>query len=232
MNILAIFAHPDDEIGCIATLKKHAARGDAVMLVWTTYGELASQFGSATHAEVQHTRAEHGRAVAEMVGASYRFFDFGDSRMTASRSESLLVARLYCEFKPDAIITWDDFNRHPDHRATAKVAFDAITLARIPKIVNEGFAEGTQPLEAHRKSVTFYQFPAVECHRPMVNVDVTETFEVAERVRQFYADFYKWDWSADDFRSSRATWGRALGVKYAERFTIQRSVHPPLEYLV
>ena len=229
MNILAIFAHPDDEIGCIATLKKHAARGDAVMLAWTTHGELASQFGDATHAQVQHTRAEHGRTVAEMVGASHRFFDFGDSRMTASRDEALAVARLYCEFKPDAIITWDDFNRHPDHRATARVACVAVTLARIPKIVNEG---QSQLLEAHRKPVTFYQLPAAESGRPVVHVDVSETFEVAEAVRQFYADFYKWEWSADDFRSSRAAWGQAVGVKYAERFTIQRTNHPPIDYLV
>ena len=34
---------------------------------------------------------------------------------------------------------------------TAKIAFDAVTLARIPKIINEG-AEKT--LEAHRKPVT------------------------------------------------------------------------------
>lgn len=229
MNILAIFAHPDDEIGCIATLKKHVTRGDAVMLVWTTYGELASQFGNALHAEVQRTRAEHGRRVAEMVGASYRFFDFGDTRMTGSRDEALALARLYCEFKPDAIITWDDFNRHPDHRMCAKVAFDAVTLARIPKVVNEGSSE---PLEAHRKPVTFYQYPAVESSRPIVTVDVSETFETAQAVREFYADFYKWEWTADDFRATRLALGRAVGVKYAERFTVQRSSHPPLEYLV
>jgi N-acetylglucosamine malate deacetylase 1 len=229
VNILALFAHPDDEISCIATLRKHAARGDNVMFVWTTYGELASQFGDASHEEVQHTRAEHGRFVAETVGAQYRFFDFGDTRMTASRSESLAVARLYCEFKPDAVITWDDFNRHPDHRATAKVAFDAITLARIPKVVNEGLPER---LEAHRKPVTFYQYPTGESHRPLVHVDVSDSFEVAEQVRQFYADFYKWEWTSDEFRSSRATWGRGVGKKYAERFTVQRAYHPPLEYLV
>jgi N-acetylglucosamine malate deacetylase 1 len=229
MNILALFAHPDDEIGCIATLKKHAARGDDVMLVWTTYGELASQFGDASHEEVQRTRAEHGRVVAEMVGARYRFFDFGDTRMTASRAESLEVARLYCEFKPDAVITWDDFNRHPDHRATAKVAFDAITLARIPKVVNEG---SSHRLEAHRKPVAFYQYPVLEASRPFVHVDVSDTFEVAQQVRQFYADFYKWEWSSEEFRSSRATWGRAVGVKYAERFSVQRAYHPPLEYLI
>ncbi|MEW6420340.1 MAG: PIG-L family deacetylase, partial [Deinococcota bacterium] len=56
MRIMAVFAHPDDEIGCIGTLAKHAARGDEVMLVWTTLGELASQFGDTPHEEVRRVR--------------------------------------------------------------------------------------------------------------------------------------------------------------------------------
>ena len=51
MNLMAVFAHPDDELGCVGTLAKHAARGDQVMLVWTTHGELASQFGDAGHTQ-------------------------------------------------------------------------------------------------------------------------------------------------------------------------------------
>ena len=42
---MAVFAHPDDEIGAAGTLALHAQKGDRVMLVWMTRGELASQFG-------------------------------------------------------------------------------------------------------------------------------------------------------------------------------------------
>ena len=69
MNLMAVFAHPDDELGCIGTLAKHAARGDRVMLVWTTHGELASQFGDAGHEEVRRVRQEHGAWVAGQIGA-------------------------------------------------------------------------------------------------------------------------------------------------------------------
>jgi N-acetylglucosamine malate deacetylase 1 len=229
MNILAIFAHPDDEMGCTGTLAKHAARGDTVKLVWTTYGELASQFGDAPHEEVRRVRENHGREVANMLGSSYQFFDMGDTRMTGSRAEALELARLYCEFKPDTIITWDDFNRHPDHRATAKIAFDAITLARIPKVVRE---DGFGHLEAHRKSLSFYQYHANESPRPVVHVDITDTLEIAAKIQAYYSSFYKWDWTEADYRASRASLGRSAGVKFAEKFTVQRSQHPPLEFLV
>ena len=229
VRLIAVFAHPDDEIGCCATLARHRARGDEVMLVWTTYGENASHFEGVGHDEVKRVREGHGRFVADTLGASYRFFDFGDTRMTASRAEALELARLYAEFKPDAVITWDDFNRHPDHRATARIAFDAITLARIPKVVRE---DGHGNLNAHRGNLTFYQYAAAESQRPLVHVDVSDTLETAVKIRDFYADFYRWEWSTEQFRASRATLGQALGVKYAERFTIQRSQHPAVPYLV
>ena len=199
------------------------------MLVWTTYGENASHFEGKTHDEVKRVREDHGKFVADILGAQMHFFDFGDTHVKGNRDEALEMARLYCTFKPDAIITWDDFNRHPDHRATAKVAFDAITLARIPKVVREN---GFDYLESHRKNVTFYQYAPNESPRPLVHVNVTDTLEVAVKIRDFYAEFYGWEWSTEQFRSSRATLGQSVGVKYAERFTIQRSQHPPLDYLV
>lgn len=230
MRILAVFAHPDDEIGCIGTLAKHAARGDEVLLVWTTLGELASQFGDQSHEDVTRTRQQHGAWVAERIGARHLFFDMGDSRMTGGRSEALQLAKLYARFRPDAIITWDDLHPHPDHRATAKIAFDAITLARIPKIVNEG-ADGTERLEAHRAPVRFYQYHTPASAFPEVFVDVTDTVEVGREVAAYYRDFYKWEWSEAQYLAGRELTGRQAGVKYAERFTLRAAHLPALAYL-
>jgi len=52
VNLMAVFAHPDDEIGAAGTLALHAQKGDRVMLVWMTRGELASQFGDTPEEEV------------------------------------------------------------------------------------------------------------------------------------------------------------------------------------
>ncbi|MBB5376742.1 LmbE family N-acetylglucosaminyl deacetylase [Deinococcus metalli] len=252
MRIMAVFAHPDDEIGCIGTLAKHAARGDEVMLVWTTLGELASQFGDASHEEVTRVRREHGAWVAQTIGAQYHFFDMGDSRMTGGRAEALQLARLYATFRPNAVITWSDDHPHPDHRMTAKIAFDAITLARIPKIVNEqgggqamppapdlGSAEGIESgedvrrLDALREPVRFYQYYAPASPYPEVIVDVSETIEAGAEVMGYYHDFYKWTWTKDQYREGRAAIGRMAGpgVKYAEHFTLRVSHLPARAYL-
>ncbi len=235
MRLLAVLAHPDDELGCVGTLAKHAARGDVVKLVWTTHGELASQFVEESEGEVRRIRQGHGAWVAERLGASYQFFDMGDSRLTGSRPEALALARLYAEFKPDVIVTWSDDHPHPDHRMTAKIAFDAVTLARIPKILNEGLEDNAPPLQAHRKRVRFYQYlsfaaPGMSRY-PTVHVDTSEHIEAALDVFKLYRNFYGWTLSAEQFERSRANRGREVGVDYAEVFEVRQRFAPPLPYL-
>jgi N-acetylglucosamine malate deacetylase 1 len=228
MRILAVFAHPDDELGCVGTLAKHAARGDDVMLVWTTHGELASQYLKEGEAEVRRIRQEHGALVAEKVGAKHYFFDMGDSRMTGSRTEALMLARLYAQFRPDAVLTWSDDHPHPDHRMTAKIAFDAVTLARIPKIINE---DAPESLEPHRSPVRFYQYVSHAVSYPLVHVAVGEQLELATELFCFYRDFYGWAYSAEDFRQSLAQRGREASVGYAEAFQLRSRVLPAVSHL-
>lgn len=229
MRILAVFAHPDDELGCVGTLKKHVERGDEAMFVWTTYGEVASQYADHSHEEVQKIREEHGAFVAKEVGASYHFFDMGDSRMTGQRDEALALARLYAHFKPDALITWSDDHPHPDHQMTAKIAFNAVTLARIPKIINEGLDE---PLEPHRKPVKFYQYVSSTSNRPVVHVDISEQIDSAAKLFRYYQEYYDWKWTPEQFRQGRESGGRESGVKFAEKFQLRQTFLPALDFLL
>lgn len=229
MRLLAVLAHPDDELGCVGTLARHAARGDDVMLAWTTQGELASQFVGVPEAEVRATRLEHAAHAARLIGAEHRVFDMGDSRLTGGRDEALELARLYSEFRPDAVITWSDDHPHPDHRMTAKSAFDAVTLARIPKILDENVEVGNHP--PHRAPVRFLQYFSRATPRPAVHVDVTDRIEVATELFRFYREFYGWSYSVDDFLAARAAAGRESGVRYAEKFQRRAAYAPAVPYL-
>lgn len=189
--------------------------------------------------------------MAEKVGAAYHFFDMGDSRMTGGRDEALQLARLYATFRPHAVLTWSDDHPHPDHRMTAKIAFDALTLARIPKILNEAGTEAAalspapdlggdaapesgediRRLEAWREPVRFYQYYAPASPYPEVFVDTTETADAAAEVMAFYHAFYKWQWTPEQFRASRAQVGRLCGASEAERFTLRASHLKAREFL-
>jgi len=208
MNLMAVFAHPDDEIGASGTLALHARRGDRVLLVWMTRGELASQFGEASPEEVARVREEHGAHVAGLIGAEYRFLPFGDTFLTGNREEALALAKLMAEFRPQAVITWDPLDVHPDHRATHQAVLSALKLCRIPKLVGE----------AHREPVRLYHYPRRDLLRPLVHVDVTETEEVAEAVFAFYQAFYRWPVTLEDFRARRRLRGQEAGVAFAEAF--------------
>ncbi|WP_279164793.1 PIG-L deacetylase family protein [Thermus scotoductus] len=205
---MAVFAHPDDEIGASGTLALHARRGDRVLLVWMTKGGLASQFGELEEDRVAEIREGHGAHVARLIGAEYRFLPFRDTFLTGSREEALALARLMAEFRPDAVITWDPLDVHPDHRATHQAVLSALKLCRIPKLVEE----------AHREPVRLYHYPRRELYRPMIYVDVTETEEVAEAVFGFYQGFYRWPFTLEEFRARRRLRGRETGVPFAEAF--------------
>ncbi|MBS3966089.1 MAG: PIG-L family deacetylase [Truepera sp.] len=227
MRLLAVFAHPDDELGCIGTLAKHARRGDAVLLVWTTHGELASQF-TEDEASVRRIRQEHGATIAKLIGAEHHFFDMGDSMLTGSRREALQLARLYARFQPDAIITWGDDHPHPDHRMTARIAFDAVTLARIPKIINHDLSE---PLAPHRRPIHFYQYPSAAVQRPVVHVDISQEIGLACEAFAFYQRFYGWNHTPEEFKAVRTALGREAGVACAEKFQLKQAFLPARDYL-
>ncbi|HEU4740694.1 MAG TPA: PIG-L family deacetylase [Meiothermus sp.] len=135
MRLMAIFPHPDDEIGTAGTLAKHARRGDAVKLIWLTRGELASQFGDAPPEEVAQVREGHGHAVAEIIGAEYEFLGYPDAGLTGGREEALVLARKIAAWKPDVVFTWDPYDVHPDHRAAYWATLSALKFCRIPKLV-------------------------------------------------------------------------------------------------
>jgi len=214
MNLMAVFAHPDDEIGAAGTLALHARRGDRVLLVWMTRGELASQFGEASPKEVARVREGHGAHVAGLLGAEYRFLPFRDTFLTGGREEALALARLMADFRPQAVLTWDPLDVHPDHRATHQAVLSALKLCRIPKLVGE----------AHRELVRLFHYPRRDLTRPWVYVDVTETEEVAEAVFAFYQEFYRWPFTLEDFRARRRLRGQEAGVAFAEAF--QTETHP------
>jgi N-acetylglucosamine malate deacetylase 1 len=115
---------------------------------------------------------------------------------------------------------------------TAKIVFDAITLARIPKILNEdsqGFEKNQ--FEAHRKDIKLYQYVTSTSNRPVVHINIAEQMEAATEMFKLYQEFYKWQYTPEQFKQSREINGREVGFKFAEKFQLRQTYHPGLDYL-
>jgi N-acetylglucosamine malate deacetylase 1 len=206
-------AHPDDEVGAAGTILAQRARGDRVVLVWLTRGEMTEAFGPLPADRVAARREEHGRLAGEILGVETRFLDFPDCAVVADAAAAHRVARLLAELQPDGILTWGDAwgrgMRHPDHQATGKIFRDAVTLARIAKIA--------APLPPHRAFAPVFTYRGGYSGLPAAVVDVEPHLEGIHELGRFYREaigFGDRAWLEHRLRAAAAP----HGLRYAEVF--------------
>ncbi len=222
-TILAIFPHPDDELGCIGTLANHSQRGDKVHMIWTTYGESTTMLPGMSTDEIKQERIRHANKISKIVEAEeVRFLDWGDTKIEVKRDLAVELAKIYCELKPDAIMTWDVFTNHPDHRNTAQIVIDAVTYARIAKVV--------EPLEPHREAVTVFHYHVEESPLPVIKIDISDTIDKVNEAVGFYAEIYGWtNWKRwIDNKRLKGTFNTSW---YEEQFNVNLSSPRPPKYL-
>jgi LmbE family N-acetylglucosaminyl deacetylase len=134
-NVLAIFAHADDELVCCGgTLRRLAGRGARVTLVVLTRGERGTPDGSPDPG-LPGVREREARAAAAIFGvAELVLGDLGDGRLSERAEEvSAFVEGVAERVRPDLLITHDlaGLYGHPDHVACAE-AVTAIRRTRFP----------------------------------------------------------------------------------------------------
>lgn len=212
-TLLVGLAHPDDEVGAAGTILAQRARGDRVVVVWLTRGQMTEAFGPVSSAEVSAIREEHGRMAGEILDCETRFLDFEDTRLEATPAAAARVASLIAEIRPDALLTWGDAwargMRHPDHQASGKIFRDAITLARIAKVV--------APAVPHREFVPVFTYRGAFSPIPAVAVDVEPYVERIQELARFYYErigFGDPEWLERRLREA----GAPYGLRHAEVF--------------
>ncbi|MDQ3389340.1 MAG: PIG-L family deacetylase [Gemmatimonadota bacterium] len=210
-TLLVGLAHPDDELPVSGTILAQRARGDRVVIVWLTRGEMTEAFGPISSEEVAERRMEQGRRAAEILGAEPRFLDFPDTRLVASPEAAARVAQVVADIRPDGLLTWGDAwvrgVRHPDHRACGQIFRDAITLARVAKVVALA--------EPHRAFAPIFTVRDVHSALPAAGVDVEPHLEGIRELARFYWEgvgFGNWEW----IERRLSTGGAGFGLRYAE----------------
>lgn len=127
--VMAVWAHPDDEITSAGALARMARAGAKVTIVWLTHGEAAHHTGY-TAAQLYAMRPREAQASARALGADAVVLDYGDGRLRradGARAQADLLA-LILRLRPSTVVSFDErvgFYGHPDHvqagRWTAEV---------------------------------------------------------------------------------------------------------------
>lgn len=153
-----IVAHPDDiEFGAAGTAARWVQEGAAVCFVLVTSGDVGIAKPDITRAEAAAVREVEQLAAAEVLGVKdVIFLRERDGYVVNTLDLRKRLVREIRKFKPEVVVCGDptvffvenSYINHPDHRAVAAAALDAVfPAAGQPHVFEELAAEG---LAAHK----------------------------------------------------------------------------------
>jgi bacillithiol biosynthesis deacetylase BshB1 len=227
LSILAFGAHPDDvELSAAGTLLKHQAAGATIGIIDLTEGELGSR-GTVD------TRYAEAKAAGEILQLSVREnLQMGDGFFTHSEENLLKIVQQIRRFQPTIVFANAHSDRHPDHAKGSKLVSEACFLAGLSKISTSW--DGEEQIAYRPKAVYHY----IQDHYlvPDFVIDVTDFVpQKMNAIKAYKTQF--WDpnstepqtpISGEEFfeflHGRMAQYGRSIGVKYAEGFTVERTL--------
>lgn len=227
LDILAFAAHPDDiELAASGTVMAHIALGKKVGIVDLTRGELGTR-GSA------ELRDKEAATSSVILGIHAREnLRMRDGFFQNDEAHQLKVIEMIRKYQPDIIIANSEFDRHIDHGRGASLVHDASFLSGLRKI--ETSHNGVAQTAWRPKAIYHY---IQDYHvQPDIIFDITPFWErKMDSIKAFSSQFY--DPTSNepespisskdfmDFLESRAReFGRVINVKYAEAFTVKRTI--------
>ena len=178
IDLLAIAPHPDDaELLCGGTLIRAADQGYATGIIDMTAGEMGSK------GTPQLRLQESDRAAAVLGIAERRVLGLPDARIRNDDPSRIALVEAIRELQPRTVILPYFEGRHPDHRVTSALAYDACFLAGLKNFPASG--------EPHRPAKLIYTLAYREdAVKPSFVVDTSEAFErKLEAIRCYASQF-------------------------------------------
>ncbi|GJM40520.1 MAG: GlcNAc-PI de-N-acetylase [Ardenticatenaceae bacterium] len=230
-----IFAHPDDiEFSVAGTAAKWAKHGSEITYVVITDGNAGSHEPGMTRGQIGQIRREEQTAAAKVAGASNCIFlGHDDGSLEPSLELRKELVKLIRVHKPNAVVCGDPnmFFRgerlnHPDHRAAARAALDAVFPACEMRLLYPEFeSEGITP---HKVNFVYVSTDKELNHYE----DVTDSLDTKLlALKEHRSQIGEKDYS-DRLRSRAATIGKQVGLSFAEafrRFTVTPLPQPEEE---
>lgn len=170
-NVLVLAPHPDDAEffagGLIASL---VANNAIVSIITATDGCCGSYH--ETLEDLITIRKQEAQDAAKVLGTDIIMLGYHDYELDQAAPGELRekLVRLVRTLKPDIVITIDPFasnEAHPDHRALAWAASDAVNHSGLPLVYPDHIANGLQP---HFVSEKYFYSDDFSIHNKIVDI--------------------------------------------------------------
>lgn len=177
-TVLALVPHPDDaEFFAGGLLAKFAKEGANVIEVIATDGCRGSY--DLDTASLIQVRAQEAHNAAKVLGAQppimLGYHDFELDRLPAGELRQQFIYWIR-KLRPDILVAEDPyglFEPHPDHRAVAWAAYEAVHFAELPLIHEEYSQAGLQP---HFVAEKYYYAQTTLANHKII--DISDTIEI------------------------------------------------------
>lgn len=223
LSLLVIVAHPDDaESYCGGTIARLTRAGHCVRLVVCTSGDRGSHHCEVSPSRLVKLRREEQQQAQEILGIrEVLWLDYADGELSQKTDLRDKLIRLYRQYRPDVIITfdpWKHYEFHPDHRAVGYMATESRMLADLPWICPELTLEGISAWHPQE----MYLFAPEEAN---YWVDISE--EIDRKVEARLAHHSQNDFIhseadrakfIDEIKNNAITSGKSCRYPYAEAF--------------
>jgi LmbE family N-acetylglucosaminyl deacetylase len=222
ISAMGIFAHPDDaEFTVAGTVARWVRGGCRVVYVLCTDGDVGTEEPNLTREALAQIRREEQREACAVLGVTdVVFLGYGDGLLQPTLDLRRDLVRAIRQHRPEVVICGDptaffygdEYINHPDHRAAAQAAVEAVfPAASMPLVFPDLADEGLAP---HRvKQVYIWG-----TREPNIWEDITQTLDLKiEALRKHKSQMGDWD-PSPRITQRAMDLAEGHGIQYAEVF--------------
>lgn len=222
---MVVVAHPDDiEFSSAGTVARWIKGGCEVVYILCTSGDVGISEAGMTKIRAAEIREAEQRAAAEVIGVKeVVFLREPDGMLENTIILRKKLVREIRRFKPEVVICGDPtvvwagptYINHPDHRAAAGAAIDAVfPAAGQPNLFEELAEEGLSAHKVRKVYVNVWE------EKADVYVNISETIDLKiESLRKHVSQMGDWDpepmvreWSAKTAEGKEMAYAEAYRV--------------------
>lgn len=227
LDILCFGAHPDDvELSCSGTVMRHIDLGYKVGIIDLTQGELGTR-GSA------ELRLQEAEKAAQILGISVRDnLGLADGFFRKDEETLLKIIAKIRQYQPKIILCNSETDRHVDHGRAGDLIEEACFLSGLRRIETQMGGEQ----QVAWRPISVYHYIQDRMQTPDLLFDITPYMDrKIESIKAFSSQFYdanskepetpiSGEFFLDFIQSRGMEFGRNINVKYAEGFTVRRTI--------